>query len=62
MDDFGSGYGRRDPMRVLLAQAQRAREVIDRSVDRTDPMRGSETHVRHPFCDDACGECMAQEA
>jgi hypothetical protein len=62
MDDFSSGYRKRDAMRVLLAQAHRTREVLDRIVDVVAPMRGSETHAHHPFCDDSCGECMAQEA
>jgi len=62
MDDFGSGTRRRDHIRVLLAQAQRTREVLDRILDLAAPVRGSESHARHPFCDDACGECMAQGA
>jgi hypothetical protein len=62
MDDQSSGFARRDPMRVLLAQAQRTRELLDRIFGPTAPLRRDETHDRHPFCDDACGECMARGA
>ncbi len=60
MDDHSSGFGSRDRMRALVAQAQRTREVLDRLFDLATPVRFDQPHARHPFCDDTCGECMAQ--